>query len=400
MKSNVRFMRKLILAGILSAASLMSPAWMLSSAQTPKSSLAPPDVREPRQRFTRDVVAGYIAADQKIVASHGIEEVLPLEINGITQWISIRGKDTRNPVLLYLHGGPGTPFLPISWTVERPWEDYFTVVQWDQRGAGKTYAANDPALVGPTMTIPQMVDDGAELVRFLQEHLHKQKIILVGHSWGSVLGVALAQRHPEWLHAYVGVGQSISARLSEEAGYRFALTQAQLTKNATAEQELEAIAPYPGDLDKLSFDKIGTERKWLMSFGGIAYGRTDQSFEEGVSTLSPAYSQRELEAADVGTMFSISHLIRPLLHVDYTSTTAFRCPIFLFEGRHDYATAHDVAFAWFSTIKAPSKAFIWFENAGHLVPEEEPGRFLLHLVSDVRPLAVKAGDAPPDDLQR
>ena len=109
------------------------------------------------------------------------------------------------------------------------------------------------------MTIQQMVDDGADLIRFLQQHLHKQKIILVGQSWGSVLGVALAQRPLEWLHAYVGVDQSVSARLSEEAGYRFALTQAQLTTNTTAEQELQAIAPYPGDLDKLGFDKIGTE---------------------------------------------------------------------------------------------------------------------------------------------
>ena len=113
--------------------------------------------------------------------------------------------------------------------------------------------------------------------------------------------------------------------------------------------------------------------KWLMFSGGIAYGRTDQSFEEGVSTLPPAYPQRELEAADVGTMFSISHLIRPLLHVDYTSTTAFRCPIFLFEGRHDYATSHAVAFAWFSTIKAPSKAFIWLRMPGTSYRRRSPG---------------------------
>ena len=126
----MRFIRRRTFVGILSATSLMSPAWMLSSAQTPQSSVAPPDVRESPLGLTRDVVAGYIATDQKIVSPHGIEEVLPFKINGITQWISICGEDTRNPVLLYLHGGPGTPFLPISWTVGRPWEDYFTVVQW------------------------------------------------------------------------------------------------------------------------------------------------------------------------------------------------------------------------------------------------------------------------------
>jgi pimeloyl-ACP methyl ester carboxylesterase len=374
---------------------------LTSSSPSAQSVAAPLSGLEPTTRsktLTRDTVAGYIAADQKIVTPLGVEETIPVKINGVTQWLSIRGKDKRNPVLLYLHGGPGLAFLPLAWSVAHPWEDYFTVVQWDQRGAGKTYASNDPAIVGPTMTIPQMASDATEVVRYLQDHLGKKKIFLVGHSWGSILGVALAQQHPGWFYAYIGVGQYVNSRLSEEAGYSFALEQARSHKNAEAEKELLVIAPYPGDVDKLSFQKIGTERKWLTFFGGVSAYRSDQSFEDGVGDLSPAYSQHELDALDDAAVFSATHLLRPMLQVDYTAATEFKCPIFVFAGRHDYATSHEVAYRWFTRLKAPSKTFLWFENSGHLIPEEEPGRFFYHLVADVRPLAVEAGDAPPADL--
>lgn len=380
----------LMCLGVVPAATLAQTTPLSASAQLPIQAAIP---------LTRERVAGYIADNQRVTTPNGIEESIPVKINGITQWLLIRGSDKRNPVLLYLHGGPGTPFMPLAWTVEKPWEDFFTVVQWDQRGAGKTYAANNPSLVAPTMTIPQMTSDTVEVVRYLRERLHKRKIVVIGHSWGSILGVALAQQHPEWLYAYVGVGQYVNSQRNEEAGYKFALDQARLSKNTQAERELLAIVPYPGDLDHLGFDKIGVQRKWLNYFGGIVYGRHNQSFEDGVSTLSPEYSQHDLDAADEGTMFSVTHLLGPLLHVDYTSTTDFRCPVFVFEGRHDYATSHDLAYQWFAQVKAPSKNFVWFENSGHLVPEEEPGRFLYHLVHDVRSLAIQEGDAPPDDLK-
>ena len=379
------FSLRVVAISLLSVSAL--PAQSVSTSNGPTS-----------PALSRDTVAGYIASNQKVVTPQGIEENIPVPINGITQWITIRGRDRRNPVLLYLHGGPGSPFMPLAWTVQRPWEDYFTVVQWDQRGAGKTYAANDPALVAPTLTLPQMISDTEEVIRYLQRHLGKQKIILLGHSWGSVLGVAVAEQHPEWLYAYVGIGQYIDSAISEERGYQFALVQARAQNNREAEQELDAIAPYPGDLDKLTLDKIGIERKWLVYFGGIAFGHHDMSFEDGVETISPDYSQHDLDDIGQAMGFTIPRLLPSLLHLDYRNKTNFHCPVFIFAGRHDYATSHDLAFQWFETIHAPEKKFVWFENSSHLIPEEEPGRFLVELVSLVRPLAVRAGDAPPSDL--
>ena len=343
----------------------------------------------------RHVVTDIIAGTEKIVSPNGVEELLPIQINGITQWISVRGRDRRNPILLFLHGGPGSPTMPEDYTFQSPWEDYFTVVQWDQRGAGKTYASNDPKALASTITIEQMTSDAEEVVRFLQKRYHKKKIFLLGHSWGSVLGVALAQRHPEWLYAYLGVGQIVNGQRNEEVGYQFALAQARANHNSEAERELLAIAPYPGDPGKLTFERIGVQRKWLMYYGGLTYGRTDFKYDGDAWELSPDYTQKDLDAVDNGSLYSLTHLLNPLIALNYDSVTDFKCPIFLFEGRHDFAVSSALAAEWFHHVKAPSKKLVWFDNSAHMVMQEEPGRFLYHLITDLYPLAVKAGDVAP-----
>src|SRR3954468_2948820 len=151
--------------------------------------------------------AACAGSGRRTATPNGIDRAEAIDIGGIKQWITIRGDDTRNPVLLVLHGGPGYVELPLSWWYTRGWEEYFTVVQWDQRGAGKTYLMSDPKAVAPTMTGERMVQDSEELVQWLRASLHKQKIFVWGHSWGSYLGLELALHHPEWLHAYIGTGQ-------------------------------------------------------------------------------------------------------------------------------------------------------------------------------------------------
>jgi pimeloyl-ACP methyl ester carboxylesterase len=346
--------------------------------------------------MSRQEVTDIIAATRKIVSPDGVEDLLPVMINGATEWLSIRGRDRRNPVLLFLHGGPGSPAMPEAYTFQSPWEDFFTVVQWDQRGTGKTYAANDPKALASTMTIEQMTSDAEEVTRYLQKRFAKRKIFLLGHSWGTVLGVALAQRHPEWFYAYLGVGQFVNLKKNEEEGYQFALDQARAHQNIDAERELLALAPYPGAAGQLTFDRIGAQRKWLTYYGGMTYGRTNFAYDSNAWELSPDYTDKELDAIDDGGLYSLTHLLGPVEAIDYESVTDFKCPIFLFEGRHDYATSHTLAEDWFNHIKAPSKKFEWFENAAHMVMLEEPGLFLYRLVSDLYPLAAKAGDVAPE----
>jgi len=347
--------------------------------------------------MSRKEVTGIVANLRKIVSPNGVEELLTIPVNGTKQWLSIRGRDRRNPVLLVLHGGPGSPTMPADYTFQSPWEDYFTVVEWDQRGAGKTYASNDPKALAGTMTVEQMTSDAEEVVRYLQKTYGKKKIFLLGHSWGSVLGVEVAQRHPEWLYAYLGVGQMVNMQKSEKIGYDFALQRAREGRNSDAEKELLAIAPYPGDAGSVTFEKIGAQRKWLMYYGGLTYGRSDFSYDANAWELSPDYTDADLDKVDDGSLYSVSHLLGQLMAMNFDSVTVFQCPVFLFDGRRDYATSHELAVEWFKKIKAPEKEFVWFDNSSHMAMQEEPGRFLYYLVKDVRPLAVAAGDSAPDN---
>ena len=173
-----------------------------------------------------------IADMRRIVTPQGIEQTRAVRIGGIDQWISVRGTDRRNPVLLFLHGGPGYVAMPTSWYFQRGWEEYFTVVQWDQRGAGKTYAANDPAQIAPTMTRARMLAEAEEMVAFLRKEFGKDRIFVLGHSWGSSLGIQLAQRHPDWLHAYVGIGQVTDAMESERRGWQYTMEAARKAEAA------------------------------------------------------------------------------------------------------------------------------------------------------------------------
>jgi len=348
--------------------------------------------------LSRSEAVSTIADARKIVTPRGIDDSRVIPINGTRQWITVRGKDRRNPILLLLHGGPGSPEMPYDWTFQTPWEDFFTVVEWDQRGAGKTYALNDPNVIAPTMTMPQMLSDTEQVIEYLRRTYAKQKIILVGHSWGSVLGVMIAQRHPEWLYAYVGVGQWVNTLKSEREGYAFVLSEAKAHNNAEAVRDLGALAPYPGDPADFTLGKVIAQRKWLSYYGGLAWGRQDFKWDVEAWQLSPDYTEKELAAVDAGTGYSISHLLPVLMDIDFDQTTTFRCPVFVIVGEHDYATSHTVAEEWFHQVKAPQKRLIRFADASHMVMQEQPGRFLQHLVDDVRPLAARTGDAAPDEL--
>ena len=154
--------------------SVAMPVHFAAAAQTQASHPLPLAAQQDQHPLSRTEVIDIIAATRKIVSPNGIEELLSLPINGSIQWLSIRGRDRRNPILLFLHGGPGSPTMPVAYTFQSPWEDYFTVVQWDQRGTGKTYAANDPKRLASSITIEEMTSDAEEVVRYLLKQYGKR----------------------------------------------------------------------------------------------------------------------------------------------------------------------------------------------------------------------------------
>ncbi|WP_181017566.1 alpha/beta fold hydrolase [Zemynaea arenosa] len=349
---------------------------------------------EPAPTLTRSTFTDVVRELRHIVTPQGVERLEAVRIGGIDQYLSIRGADRRNPVLLIVHGGPGFPTMPMAWMNTRGLEEYFTVVHWDQRGAGKTYLLNDPKSVAATMQPERFVDDAEELVSWLRKDLHKEKVFVLGTSWGSYIGLELARRKPQWLHAYIGMGQAVDSPESERRGYAFALDAARRAGNRQAIAELESIAPYAAPGKTIELKDIALERKWSDHFGGVMAYRTGQI--DGIAArLSPDYADADARRVYEGNGYSQDFLFSPVLRLDFQHVKVLQCPLIILAGRHDRSVNSNVAHEWFERVQAPRKQFVWFENSAHEIMSEEPGKLLLTLVQSARPLAAAAGDVAP-----
>ncbi|MEG3089193.1 alpha/beta fold hydrolase [Sphingomonas sp. PB4P5] len=224
---------RILAAVLLLAASLFQPAHAQKAAALP----AAPEEFAPARAIIADV--------QRIVTPNGIDETLVLELGGARQVVNIRGADRANPILLYIHGGPGSVEMPMAWSFQHPWEDFFTVVQWDQRGAGRSYPLNDPATIAPTLRLERYRDDAIELIEQLSARLGQHKVFVLGHSFGSAVGLAVAQVRPDLLHAYIGMGQLIDFRENERVGMQQTLAIARERGDDEAVQAIAALRPYP-----------------------------------------------------------------------------------------------------------------------------------------------------------
>jgi proline iminopeptidase len=389
---NATLGRRLDIGGAASATLSLALAAALLAVSASSAAGAEPSPKS----FSRAQATRIIADARRIVTPRGIERLEKVHLSGIDQWVSIRGADNRNPVLLLIHGGPGYVSIPLSWWFTRGWEEYFTVVQWDQRGSGKTYLLNSPAAVAPTLTLERMVADAEDMTDWARKQLGKQKVFVIGQSFGSYLGLELARRHPDWLYAYIGVGQLTDGPESERRGWNFAHAAAQRAGNAQAVRELESIAPYFSAGRRPSLDDIYTQRKWVEFYGGLMAYRQGGSAESHLVELSPDYTDEEIEHIWQGNEFIERYLLAQTLGLDLSRTHKLDCPLIVFAGRHDYVVNAQLAATWFESVSAPAKQFVWFENSGHLIMSEEPGKFLISLLRYARPFAERAGDVAPE----
>lgn len=335
-----------------------------------------------------------IAGLREIVSPHGFQGIETVPIGGIRQVVSIRSQDLRNPVLIYFHGGPGFVEMPLDWWWNRGWDEYFTVVQWDQRNAGKTYVAsgpNDPALLTPE----RFQADAEELVQWARKRFGKRKVFVLGHSWGSMLGLKLAAAHPEWLHAYIGMGQATNSLESERRGWVWTMARAQAARNAQAIAELQSIAPYATTPGPIPVSSILTQRKWLGHYGGAAWRRKGGDFEAAAFKLAPEYTDEDVRNAFNGQVAVTTALLPRILSTDLSTIRTLKVPLILILGRHDRNVSSEVAAEWFVKLRAPSKKLIWFERSAHHMTSEEPGKLLTTLINHARPIAERVGDAAP-----
>jgi pimeloyl-ACP methyl ester carboxylesterase len=322
---------------------------------------------------------------EKIVAPEGVQDSYKARIGGVDQWISVRGQDRANPMILFVHGGPASPITPTAWEFQRPIEEYFTVANYDQRGAGKSYGETDPQVVGETIRIERYVIDAIEIAEHLRQRYGKKKLILMGHSWGTIVAMKAALKRPDLFYAYVGIGQVISVRENERISFEYALEQARAHHNEEALRDLQSIAPYPGRLP-ITRERIIVARKWPQYYGGLSAYRSESPYFFDGPLLSPEYDARQVRDIDQGSLLSLGRLLPEFVQVDFTGVKRFPIPVVMFMGRHDYTTPTAPTEAWLARVAAPSKRAVWFEHSAHMIPWEEPGKVLVSLLTYVKPL--------------
>ena len=233
-------------------------------------------------------------------AADGINRLEQVTLGGVKQWISIRGTNAKNPVLLFLHGGPGSANIAKLRLQTPELEKHFVVVNWDQRGAGKSFLLfADPA----ALTREQYVSDAHELVGLLKQRFGVGKIYLMGFSWGTVLGLSLADRYPEDFAAFISVSQEVDYQTGERLSVEYARDAAQTAGNAGAVAELAGVDPAYISPDWQA--QLGIERKWLLAFGGVYHTADSFSHELGMLLTAPEYSLAEAALWPLGSSRSL-----------------------------------------------------------------------------------------------
>lgn len=322
----------------------------------------------------------------RIPNPEAIDRTAFVELGGVEQFVSIRGRDAKNPVLIVCHGGPALPSLPSSWIWQRGVEDYFTVVNYDQRASGKSAAS---ATEGIDLSVDRYVDDLAELIAWLQGELGVKRVGVLGHSWGTIIGITLAGRRPDLLWGYIGAGQVISGAENEVESFGFALRSAIADQNEEAVAELEALGDYPGT-QPLTTERIVTCRRWAQHYGALSAYRSESSYFMDAEAFSPYYTDDELGLIGAGQRATMPEVLPELLTFDARDHLAFDVPLLQFLGRHDFTTPTGPVERWIAQVAAPSKDVVWFENSAHLCMFEEPGKFVVSLVTLALPHAVRA----------
>ncbi len=311
-------------------------------------------------------------------AAEAIDETGFIRIGGIDQWVAVQGHDRRNPLILYLHGGPGeaqSPFLQQF----LPWQRDFTVVNWDQRGAGKTFGRNGATT--PGMTVDRLVEDVAEIAHGVSTRFAQRKVILVGQSWGSLLGVYAIKRHPELFHAYVGTAQvvSIPATIADLA--RYARQQAAETGDTATLAALDAAAAL-ADPAKLGAMRKASS-KWAASISDLPYTKMIEDFRG-----HPPYPAGDVADWVNGGNFSGNTIGPTMVTMDMrTLGLDMPVPFFIMQGRDDHITGFEPARLYAEDARAQKKAFVPLDG-GHYACFTNPGAFVGALREQVRPLAI------------
>jgi pimeloyl-ACP methyl ester carboxylesterase len=287
-----------------------------------------------------------------------------MQLSGVPQSVLIRGRSTRNPVLLFLHGGPGMPAMYLAHAWQRPLEADFVVVQWDRRGAGKSYFGDIPARY---LTVRRLLDDTYELANILRGRFAQDRIFLVGHSWGSYLGMLAVRERPDLFRAYVGVGQMTGSGRGDTAAAH--VQEAFIRREA----ERRGVPEAERDLDARGRAAV---EKWLFRFGGEVHAATSWWPLLRLGLEAPEYTLGDVLRIPKGlALYGRAMTYDVPADTPRTDITSLRVPVYFIAGRWDETTPSELAERYFAELRAPKKALFWFERSAHFPFLEEPARF-------------------------
>ena len=329
----------------------------------------------------------FLRPDGEVVPG-SIAEAGDVRLGGLDQWVMIRGENIANPVLVVLHGGPGfsdTAFLRYH-TPEL--EKSFTVVYWDQRGAGRSYR---PTIARSSMTVAQFVADLDELVDLVRRRLGKEKVAILGHSWGSALGALYAARFPEKVVTYVGVAQVGDSAAGEVASYAKAVAEAERQGNHAVLRKLRAIGPPPHTAKSLFVERTCAERLRGGMRPKALWNTTRMLFG------APESSLLDLRATIRAFRFSIESMWPEVSRLNLIEAVpALEVPVVFMLGRGDPWIPAETSVAYFDALRAPSKKLVWFDESGHEPFVDEPSKFVAAMLDLVRPSCGPAPEIRPD----
>jgi pimeloyl-ACP methyl ester carboxylesterase len=307
------------------------------------------------------------------VLTGSIAVIETVSINGLDQRMIIRGSDTSKPVLLYLHGGPGDPEFPFVHRFNPAIENLFVVCYWDQRGAGLSYSKDIPS---ETMTLPQFVDDAGKVTQYLLKKFKREKIYLLGHSWGTMLGSYTAKKFPECYYAFISVGQVGNQQNAEKLSYDFILNRARELNDVRALDALDKIGPPPYENPEEELKRMITERKYIIKYGGAV--KKGGFYPRAAMTLALCNEYTLIDKFNYlrGMNFTKSFLWSVVMKTNLFKTIpSQKIPVYILQGAYDYQTTYEVAKEYYDSLSAPIKRFYTFENSAHSPIFEEPEKF-------------------------
>jgi pimeloyl-ACP methyl ester carboxylesterase len=305
-----------------------------------------------------------------------ITELTTVRLGGHDQTIMIRGYSADKPVLLYLNGGPGQSGLPFTRVVLDDLSRDFVIVDWDQRGTGKSYGAIDPTT---TLTLDQAINDTIELTNYLRQRFDEPKIYVVGESWGSILGVLAVQRQPDLFYAFIGSGQMVSVRETDQRIYQDVIDlatrngdQALAAKMRNYGQPPYADIPFANAFVMEQYDAL--YQPYTPSQAYIALGSASGIGPYGV--LASEYNLVEKFNVLRGLLDTFTVLYPQLQELDFRrDVPRLAVPVYLLDGKAELSARRDLALEWFSALQAPGKQLFPIENAAHSVAFEQFEQF-------------------------